>query len=929
MEVNILTEREQVYRGSGTPIEIKVEMPTEREVSYYKSSDPKADCDNFVDMYEEDCLVEDEIGINIPVVSKCPAKYFAVAKLLGELESDEQREKVQENLGIKDTLENLKENLSKVSSVLKFNGIQDEPVSLQQGIGSEIIFYTVENKFISKDKNGFYTNVPKDLQTLHYDKIYIYNGQIYAYNGTTLVNTSFNDVIREEIINLIEDSEEKLTQLIDQEKNRAIKSENILKESITTYFDGIQESEIVLNDELTDAEPEMVLFYKPVKKFIVKSYSGRYFTEWEGKEVYMNGNQIHKNKIYIFNGELYVWNENDLKDITSKIKQQYAELIKEAPETLDTIHEIAAWILNDKSGAAATATQISQNKSDIATEKSRAQTVEQQLQQSIAAEQQRAKSAEEVLAEGKANKDDYCPKLTTGFADNLVGRGESVEAQFTFRPTGGTQSVEDGVARIERIKGNTIVWNQLAQPRETTATNGLTIESVGDGSYKLYTEEDAPTTADVFYPVTDNLIGGHKVVFYGGTATCTLKASSGVQDTGAGAIIASATADEVVGIFVAAGTTINTEITIRPQVFDVTKMFGTGAAITTVSELRELFPKADNAYNTGELISFNAEAITTVGFNMFDKSKAVYGVINYSFVGYEYDSHFNQYIVSDYIRIVPGKKYYFKNIVNKAHWTAVNGYDSNKQYVKSFLPAQVNVSKQEDSFAVDFSDSPNICYVRICLPAAFLDSCCVSLLHTGYRNGDYEPYEETTRQLPIKEYFPNGMNSARNTFDELTATQAIKRVGVVEDLSKLDWVYFNSTFVTNSKLPAALSETDQIVSALNYSTTYGGDKSYTIVDGGKLYIKDSAYTDVTSLKKALAGVKLCYALANPVITDLSEPLNLDYKVSDFGTEATVTDVISAPMKMDVVYGFNAVDTIRNNRILIAELLSRIEALEGK
>ena len=577
--------------------------------------------------------------------------------------------------------------------------------------------------------------------------------------------------------------------------------------------------------------------------------------------------------------------------------------------------------------------RVAQMADSLAGEVARATEAEQQLNDSV-----------QNLATEKADKDDYCPKLTTGFADNLVGRGEAVEAQFTFRPTGGTQSIEDGVARIERIKGNTIVWNQLAQPRETTATNGLTIESVGDGSYKLYTATDTPTTADVFFPVTDKLIGGHKVVFYGGTATCALKASSGVQDIGAGAIIASATADEVVGIFVAAGTTINTEVTMFPQVFDVTKIFGTGAAITTVSELRELFPKADNAYNTGELISFNAEAIITVGFNMFDKSKAVYGVINTSFVGLAPENHFNQYYVSDYIRIVPGRKYYFKNIVNRAHWTAVQGLDANKQYVAWYMPPTVNTSKQEDSFIADFSDRPNICYIRICLPAAFLDSCCVSLVHTGYRNGDYEPYEETTRQLPIKEYFPVGMNSARNIFDELTATQAIKRVGVVEDLSKLNW-YEGPTDSGGKRFSASIGASDSkgvdannvanitcpILSASSAAETYYGASKTGIValTDGSLYVYNPNLQTMQDLKSALAGVKLTYELKTPVVTDLSEPLNLNYKVSDFGTEATVTDVISAPMKMDVVYGFNAVDSIRNNRTTIESLLARVAELESK
>jgi hypothetical protein len=64
-----------VYRSSDAPKPIKkITELTEREVVYYKSSDPKADCDNFVDMYEEDYIVEEDIGINIPNVAKCPSK---------------------------------------------------------------------------------------------------------------------------------------------------------------------------------------------------------------------------------------------------------------------------------------------------------------------------------------------------------------------------------------------------------------------------------------------------------------------------------------------------------------------------------------------------------------------------------------------------------------------------------------------------------------------------------------------------------------------------------------------------------------------------------------------------------------------------------------------------------------------------------------
>lgn len=68
--------------------------------------------------------------------------------------------------------------------------------------------------------------------------------------------------------------------------------------------------------------------------------------------------------------------ENDLK-------QQFSDLIGESPETLDTIHEIAAWITNNESGAAAMATQINENKSNLTKEVERAKAAEQTLNSNL------------------------------------------------------------------------------------------------------------------------------------------------------------------------------------------------------------------------------------------------------------------------------------------------------------------------------------------------------------------------------------------------------------------------------------------------------------------------------------------------------------------------------------------------------------------
>ena len=69
---------------------------------------------------------------------------------------------------------------------------------------------------------------------------------------------------------------------------------------------------------------------------------------------------------------------------------------------------------------------------------------------------------EETTALGKDLKEGYHPNSTVGMSDNLVGRGESVPAEFSFRASGG-KSIKDGTARIKRLKGNSVVWNQKAR----------------------------------------------------------------------------------------------------------------------------------------------------------------------------------------------------------------------------------------------------------------------------------------------------------------------------------------------------------------------------------------------------------------------------------------------------------------------------------
>jgi hypothetical protein len=64
-----------------------------------------------------------------------------------------------------------------------------------------------------------------------------------------------------------------------------------------------------------------------------------------------------------------------------------------------------------------------------------------------------------------------------------------------------------------------------------------------------------------------------------------------------------------------------------------------------------------------------------------------------------------------------------------------------------------------------------------------------------------------------------------------------------------------------------------------------------------------------------------YQLAEPIVTPITEPLQLDYEVADFGTEKALTALKSSPFKADIVYQFNAEGRIRDN----SRNIERIEA----
>lgn len=404
----------------------------------------------------------------------------------------------------------------------------------------------------------------------------------------------------------------------------------------------------------------------------------------------------------------------------------------------------------------------------------------------------------------------------------------STDEVIGFRQTNGGDGVGYSEAWLDRLKGNTVVWNQyVGHKASPVELRGVTF---------AYDEQDncfvinGTATKDFTYY---GLSYGSGVIPSGRKAYGMIKVIAGdvlpevrigspfkldnnyiekmslVSDT-----------SHYPQIKAKEGVTYN-NVRIQIVSIDLTQMFGAGNEPTNIEEFHARKPLGidEYAYNEGELISTNVDEIKSVGFNAYNGEYAkVLGGYQYELVGTYSSIGFSEEIGGELTNIeMPSDKLYTPD---------KNGYI--------------------------YAQGADI---------------CIHLIHTGTRNGQYEPYKEYRLPLPLKDIkdkdgnqlFPNGLLSAGTAYDEITATKAIKRIGVR--------AYQDGDIVTDG------------------TTTY-------------------------------------YELAEPIEVDIDE-WDRSYDVSDFGTEEVISDTPTTPLKADIIYEYNAKGRIEANERGIEELNDKI------
>lgn len=509
----------------------------------------------------------------------------------------------------------------------------------------------------------------------------------------------------------------------------------------------------------------------------------------------------------------------------------------------------------------------------------------------------------------KANIDGVYKDMTVGRAANILGIDEGQEAKFTFRPTDGDGSITDCLAEIESIKGNTVVWNQefpefssalyLTNDSRTSFTfsgtiaNGVYLSSglaylslrkansIINHIYYISAEIYVPKAADI------------KLGWYGGQTSCgTAAAGSRARYS----VITKATkADSALVGFTPDGswTRGNTFSISDIRCVDLTKMFGIGNEPTSVEEFNARCPKGIllSEYNEGELINMKVDGIKSVGFNAFDGDAAL---------------------------VVGGKQYYLGG-----EYEAID-FDG----TDIVIPSDRLYTPPYNGYI--YAEGTDI---------------CINLAHTGYRNGEYEPYEEDTLDLSIiAQAFPDGMRKAGAAYDEICRGKnglvKVQRVAEV-DCGTLNWYVADASEgakrfkarIANVKSVSSASVQGNIIcskyDAVTADKARQGNKGVAIEVSQEVSIYDDTYTDASAFKNAVSGVMLYYELAEPIVTELADDVNLQYQAWDFGTEEALAITATTPFSGSIIYDFNARDTIRANKRNIEELSKYVDVSIAK
>lgn len=529
--------------------------------------------------------------------------------------------------------------------------------------------------------------------------------------------------------------------------------------------------------------------------------------------------------------------------------------------------------------------------------------------------------------------------------DALIKTSQAlIDQSFTYRES---PAIQDGLARIDKIKGNTLVWNQqlLAPTVSASAT------ASADGSYRsnrctftydssthiitITSLENVGTSGFVFGLVNGApLVNGHKYL-----QMCDVQAPKTFNftigrsgDTDAKTGLSANTYHHVSTIkefvpgtneflfnFNSNNAWEGTETVYikNAMLFDLTEM-GL-SSITDPDDFIKLFPLSYYDYDTESLLSFNGTGLKTVGANLIlfaDGTRTGTGI-----TGTVTDGVFS---ASGTATSTYANLNYFNElkVKNGEVYTVGLNKDLNYGITFRFATDTTDLTFQQVTIPaglqiVRFTANNNYNYVRLYISgitsgtAVSFDGMVPMIAHADLNV--FKPYIESNMSLPIATYFPTGMKNARNAYDELIPTKAITRISRV-DLGTLTWErtttqggdykFFSSGISSLIKKPNTLNDVANIICSKYQAERGNGPNAQEVGVGihtnGNILIYDTAYASATAeeFKSAMSGVYLYYELATP--TETAIDIDLDFIAYEDGTEQLLPVNGSVPSTSPII-----------------------------
>ena len=237
----------------------------------------------------------------------------------------------------------------------------------------------------------------------------------------------------------------------------------------------------------------------------------------------------------------------------------------------------------------------------------------------------------------KSFTDGYYESMRVGTADNLTSKGDATEEVIMSRKAGGDNQIEDGSASIKRIKGYSVILNQLFDKNNPVPSSSTRYEKNGD-IIKYYPIGEANSPGSTGWSsgwallCDKERVAGHKVYVQASYTriekrtdkgefepidpelspqNITFKAELGIP-TVVRAVMAVASGES---IYLSMNDCVVDLANI--QVIDLTQMFGSGNEPSTPEAFAKRlgYSSIDNVpyipYNEGEIVSSFAEGIKT------------------------------------------------------------------------------------------------------------------------------------------------------------------------------------------------------------------------------------------------------------------------------------------------------------------------------